>query len=211
MCRHASFGMIKPIEHTQQQHQEGKTYPDYILPHRTGNDKIGALARFVVHHTGTGRNRSQGQGGKGIHNKVHPKHLGHSKWQSRTYQRTQQHNEQSHEIDSELEDNETLYVLYNERPHMTAVPMLLNESSSNVISLASLATEVPVPIESPTCAWFSAGASLVPSPVTATTAPFCCKSCTKRCLSVGRARDIILRSVTRSSASSSVSSAKQYP
>ena len=28
---------------------------------------------------------------------------------------------------------------------MTAVPMLLNESSSSVMSLASLATDVPVP------------------------------------------------------------------
>ena len=40
--------------------------------------------------------------------------------------------------------------LYNERPHITAVPILLKESSSNVISLASLATEVPVPIDKPT-------------------------------------------------------------
>lgn len=75
--------------------------------------------------------------------------------------------------------------LYRERPHITAVPILLKESSSNVMSLASLATEVPVPIESPTCAWFNAGASFVPSPVTATTAPFCCNSCTRRCLSYG--------------------------
>ena len=89
--------------------------------------------------------------------------------------------------------------------------MLLNESSSNVISLASLATEVPVPIESPTCAWFKAGASFVPSPVTATTAPFCWSSCTKRCLSVGRARDIIFKSITRSKASSSVRSANAVP
>ena len=32
---------------------------------------------------------------------------------------------------------------YSERPHMTAVAMLLNESSSSVMSLASLATDVP--------------------------------------------------------------------
>ena len=51
--------------------------------------------------------------------------------------------------------------------------MLLNESSRRVMSLASLATEVPLPIDRPTWAWFSAGASFVPSPVTATTAPFC--------------------------------------
>ena len=66
--------------------------------------------------------------------------------------------------------------LYNERPHITAVPILLKESSNSVMSLASFATDVPVPIDNPTCAWFKAGASLVPSPVTATTAPFCCSS-----------------------------------
>ena len=41
---------------------------------------------------------------------------------------------------------------YTERPHITAEVMLLNESSSNVMSLASLATEVPLPMDSPTCA-----------------------------------------------------------
>ena len=60
---------------------------------------------------------------------------------------------------------------YRDRPHITAVAIELKESSSSVISLASFATEVPDPIESPTCAWFRAGASFVPSPVTATTSP----------------------------------------
>ena len=80
-----------------------------------------------------------------------------------------------------------------------------------VISLASLATDVPSPIERPTCAAFNAGASFVPSPVTATTAPFCCSSCTRRCLSVGRARHMIFKSKTRSSASSSVNASKPGP
>ena len=35
---------------------------------------------------------------------------------------------------------------------MTAVAMLLNESSSKVMSLASFATEVPLPIDNPTSA-----------------------------------------------------------
>ena len=94
---------------------------------------------------------------------------------------------------------------------MTAVAILWKESSSSVISLASFATEVPVPIESPTCAWLRAGASLVPSPVTATTAPFCWSSCTRRCLSIGRARLITFRSSTRSSASSSLKAANSTP
>ena len=89
--------------------------------------------------------------------------------------------------------------------------ILWNESSSRVISLASLATDVPVPMERPTWAWFSAGASFVPSPVTATTAPFCCNSWTKRCLSIGRARLITFKSSTRSKASSSLNAANSIP
>ena len=52
---------------------------------------------------------------------------------------------------------------------MTALPMLENELSMMVMSDASLATEVPSPIDKPTCAECNAGASFVPSPVTATT------------------------------------------
>ena len=100
---------------------------------------------------------------------------------------------------------------YKERPHITARVMLLNELSIIVMSLASLATEVPSPMERPTCAAFKAGASFVPSPVTATTAPFCCNNCTKRCLSVGRARHMIFKSKTRSKASWSLSASNAGP
>ena len=58
---------------------------------------------------------------------------------------------------------------YSERPHITAFPIDANELSTMVMSLASLATDVPSPIDRPTWAAFKAGASLVPSPVTATT------------------------------------------
>ena len=101
--------------------------------------------------------------------------------------------------------------LYNERPHITAVAIEAKESSIIVISLASLATDVPVPIESPTSAKFRAGASLVPSPVTATTSPFFWRSCTRRCLSIGRARAIIFSACTRAMASSSVREANSGP
>ena len=48
--------------------------------------------------------------------------------------------------------------------------MELKLSSNNIIAAASLATSVPaIPIANPTSAFFNAGASLVPSPVTATT------------------------------------------
>lgn len=94
---------------------------------------------------------------------------------------------------------------------MTAVAIEANESSSSVMSEASLATEVPEPIERPTLAKLSAGASFVPSPVTATTSPRCWSNRTRRCLSSGRARDMIFNSCTRSSSSSSLAAANSAP
>ena len=100
---------------------------------------------------------------------------------------------------------------YKERPHITARVMLLNELSRMVMSLASLATEVPSPIERPIWAWFRAGASLVPSPVTATTSPCSCSKRTRRSLSDGRARDMIFRSPMRSFSSSSLNRLNSLP
>jgi len=55
-------------------------------------------------------------------------------------------------------------------PHLQAVTILLKLSSNKMIPAASLATSVPaIPMAKPTSAFFKAGASLVPSPVTATT------------------------------------------
>lgn len=60
-------------------------------------------------------------------------------------------------------------------------------SSIKMISAAYLATSVPViPIENPTSAFLRAGASLVPSPVTATTSPTSLRALTRRYLSSGR-------------------------
>ncbi|ANB11090.1 hypothetical protein AWJ20_3886 [Sugiyamaella lignohabitans] len=55
------------------------------------------------------------------------------------------------------------------RPHLMALTILPKLSSMRITSDASLATSVPaIPIEKPISASLSAGASLVPSPVTAT-------------------------------------------
>ena len=55
-----------------------------------------------------------------------------------------------------------------------------------MIAAASLATYVPAyPIANPTSAFFKAGASLVPSPVTATTFPLYFNPVTKAYLSSG--------------------------
>jgi hypothetical protein len=54
-------------------------------------------------------------------------------------------------------------------PHITAFTISLKLSSIKIIAAASLATYVPaIPIANPTSAFLRAGASLVPSPVTAT-------------------------------------------
>ena len=50
---------------------------------------------------------------------------------------------------------------------------------------ASFAAEVPVFIATPTSAWASAGASLVPSPVIATSLPPCCSRLISAILSSG--------------------------
>src|SRR5437868_5524326 len=67
--------------------------------------------------------------------------------------------------------------------------MVEKASSSKMILLASLATSVPVrPMARPTSARLSAGASLVPSPVTATTSSCSWSNVTRRSLSSGCAR-----------------------
>mmetsp|Transcript_1332 Transcript_1332/g.3649 ORF Transcript_1332/g.3649 Transcript_1332/m.3649 type:complete len:268 (-) Transcript_1332:1697-2500(-) len=75
---------------------------------------------------------------------------------------------------------------YTLRPHNTALAIDLILSSRITISHDSLAVSVPSrPSANPTSASFSAGASFVPSPVTATTSPsrLCCL--TSISLSVG--------------------------
>lgn len=65
--------------------------------------------------------------------------------------------------------------------------MILEKLSSNkMIPEASFATSVPaIPIAKPTSAFFKAGASLVPSPVTATTCPNYLRPSTNKNLSSG--------------------------
>ena len=65
--------------------------------------------------------------------------------------------------------------------------MIIDEklSSIRIISLALLATSVAVLVAKPTSALTKAGASLVPSAVTATTSSDCYKAVTKSNLSEG--------------------------
>lgn len=70
---------------------------------------------------------------------------------------------------------------------MTDFIIELKLSSNRIISAAYLATSVPaIPIANPTSALFNAGASLVPSPVTATMFPLSLSPVTRAYLSSGR-------------------------
>ena len=63
-------------------------------------------------------------------------------------------------------------LVYTDRPHRTTLTIEVKLSSRMTISDASFANSVPaIPIANPISASFSAGASLDPSPVTATTSP----------------------------------------
>ena len=65
----------------------------------------------------------------------------------------------------------------------------LKLSSMRVMEAESLATYVPeIPMANPTSAFLRAGASLVPSPVTATTFPLYLSPVTRAYLSYGRER-----------------------
>jgi hypothetical protein len=70
------------------------------------------------------------------------------------------------------------------RPYFTAVIMELKLSSSRMMPAAYLATYVPaIPIAKPISAFLRAGASLVPSPVMATTLLSCFSPVASRYLS----------------------------
>ena len=85
--------------------------------------------------------------------------------------------------------------------------MVAKLSSASTMSAASLAASVPFwPMATPTSARLSAGASLTPSPVIATTWPSSCSACTRRSLCSGLARANTSTSIaTRRSAASSIS------
>ena len=87
--------------------------------------------------------------------------------------------------------------------------MVAKLSSARIILAASFVTSVPVmPMATPMSAAFSAGASLTPSPVIATTWPSACSAATMRSLCAGatRAKTEVLRTASLNAASSSASS-----
>ena len=89
-------------------------------------------------------------------------------------------------------------------PSLTAETIVAKLSSRTIISADSLLTSVPViPIATPISAFFSAGASFIPSPVIATTFPFFCNALTilNLCSGFTRAKTLIFSIFSSSSCS----------
>jgi hypothetical protein len=84
-------------------------------------------------------------------------------------------------------------------------------SSVKIITAACLVTSVPVPIAIPMPAFFTAGASLTPSPVIATIWPFFLRTSTRRTLCSGLTRAITPMPSTVASASSSLMAPNPAP
>ena len=91
---------------------------------------------------------------------------------------------------------------YSPRPSSTALTTVEKLSSVRIITAASWVTSVPVPIAIPMSAFFTAGASLTPSPVIATIWPFFLSTSTRRTLCPGLTRAITPMSSTLTRASS---------
>jgi hypothetical protein len=101
---------------------------------------------------------------------------------------------------------------YSPRPISTALVIVEKLSSVRIITAACLATSVPVwPIAIPMSAFFSAGASLTPSPVMATIRPSRLSMSTRRTLCSGVTRAITPTSAIASVASSSVIAPNSAP
>ena len=93
---------------------------------------------------------------------------------------------------------------YTFLPSCTACTIVPKSSSCSTMSDASLATSVPaMPMAIPMSARESAGASLSPSPVIATTWLLACSCLTMRSFCLGVTRENIATSLTRSRSSSS--------
>ena len=97
------------------------------------------------------------------------------------------------------------------RPSRSPYIRVANESSPRTRSEASRATAVPLPIATATSACWSAGASLTPSPVTATVRPTLRATSTRRSLSSGIARATTVNRPSSPARRSSSQAARSAP
>ena len=102
--------MLEILDESEQHRHKCQADPYDASLHDIGDDESVTRTRFVVKHLRIGRQRSQGQGSKGIHDQIDPKHLGYRKRRSGAQHGAQQDDKACRHVDGHLEQDETLYV-----------------------------------------------------------------------------------------------------
>jgi hypothetical protein len=181
----------------------------HLLPHGRGDEGLVATLRWAIQDPVGRRVGGEGEGGEGIHYQVDPKELNGSEngLHLVVVHGCDKSKDDSRDVDGDLklcgsvdatrDESEMLELTcrnfctasFTARPHLRAVMMEAKLSFIKMIDEASLATSVPeMPMEKPMFEAFRAGASFVPSPVTATISPIALRRVTRILLSSGEER-----------------------
>lgn len=105
------FGMIEEPVEAEGYGEEEYAYADKLRHHGAREDGGFAAAGLLVHDATRWRQRGKGHCSEGIHDEVHPQHLGNGEWRFRTHERAEEYKEAGGHIDRELEQKETLDIL----------------------------------------------------------------------------------------------------
>ena len=103
--------MLEVLEEPEQHHHEGQTHAHDAMEHRLVDDISLAVTGLLVHHVLVGWQRGQGQCREGVHDEIHPQHLGDGQGRLGAEDGSDQHDEACCHVDGHLEQDETLDVM----------------------------------------------------------------------------------------------------
>ena len=98
--------VVAMAQHLPYSHENGEEHQarsQNHLHHAPVDNLAVGLSRIVVHHPGVGGQRRQRHGCEGVHDEVHPEHLGHVERRVQTHKCAVEHDEAGRHIDGHLE------------------------------------------------------------------------------------------------------------
>ena len=104
------LAMLEILDEAKQHSHENQPDTENAAFHLLGDDESVAGTRLVLQHAMIGRQRSQSQGRKGVHNQVDPQHLGDGKRRGCAQHRANQDNQAGCHVDGHLEEDKALNV-----------------------------------------------------------------------------------------------------
>ena len=107
----AYVGMFEHEQEEEQQHEEQCAHSYNLAVHGACQNEGVAVARTVVHYALRRRQRRQSHGCEGVHNQIYPQHLGHRERRLGAHEGSDEHYQTSRNVDGELEEQKSLYVL----------------------------------------------------------------------------------------------------